>query len=230
MNAVNIGSLVLGERPLIAVALTDRDAAAINTLHGADLIELRIDMFNDLSDHNVKSVFAMARDRFGVPIIATCRLECEGGFRKIAEDDRLELLKAVTGLSDAIDVEINSEIATSVIAHVKQANKTVITSYHNFQHTPPIEELTAIMAKCKQAGGHITKIAVMANSQDDLQTMTLFTIDHYRDNIVTIVMGRLGMASRVFFPLIGSLFTFASIETLSAPGQMPIHDVSKFLR
>ncbi|MBF0317901.1 MAG: type I 3-dehydroquinate dehydratase [Nitrospirae bacterium] len=231
MSGVRIGKLTLGERPVIAVALTDRDVGTLDSLYGADLIELRIDMFDaPLNEHDKhRDTFMMARQRFDTPIIATCRSTEEGGFKQLTEDDRFELLRLVTPMADAVDIEINSSIAPRIIKLVKEAGKTVITSYHNFQHTPSIEELTAIIRRCKEAGTHITKIAAMANYQGDLQTMSLLTLNHCNDDIVTIAMGKVGMASRVFLPLIGSLFTFASIETVSAPGQMSIQEVSKFL-
>ncbi|MBF0609195.1 MAG: type I 3-dehydroquinate dehydratase [Candidatus Magnetobacterium sp. LHC-1] len=236
ISNVRIGRLALGERPAIAVALTNRDVETLETLYGADLMELRIDMFDcpigerAAGNTVIRDTFVRARQRFDTPIIATCRSTAEGGFRQLQEDVRFEVISSVTPLADAVDIEINSPIAHRVIDLVRQAGKMVIASYHNFQQTPPIEELTAIISRCKEAGAHITKIATMANSQGDLQTMALLTLNHQTADIVTISMGRLGMASRVFLPLIGSLFTFASIETVSAPGQMSIQQVSKFLR
>ncbi|MBF0337170.1 MAG: type I 3-dehydroquinate dehydratase [Nitrospirae bacterium] len=235
ISNVRIGRLALGERPAIAVALTNRDVETLETLYGADLMELRIDMFDcpigeQAGNAVIRDTFVRARQRFDTPIIATCRSTAEGGLRQLQEEVRFEVISSVTPLADAVDIEINSPIANRVIDLVRQAGKTVIASYHNFQQTPPIGELAAIISRCKEAGAHITKIATMANSQGDLQTMAMLTLNHYTADIVTIAMGRLGMASRVFLPLIGSLFTFASIETVSAPGQMSIQQVSKFLR
>ncbi|MBF0591951.1 MAG: type I 3-dehydroquinate dehydratase [Nitrospirae bacterium] len=228
---IRIGSLTLGQRPAIAVPLTNVDIERLDTLHGADLIELRIDMFEGhLSQQGVMAAFTMARGRFDAPIIATCRSTDEGGVRPFTDNERLEILSLVTPLSDAVDIEINSAIAPDVIKLVKEAGKTVITSYHDFKRTPPLKELDAIIARCKEAGTHITKIAVMANSQDDVETMRRFTLNHHNDDIITISMGSIGMGSRVLFPKIGSLLTFASIKTVSALGQMSIHEVIKHLR
>ncbi|KJU85576.1 Dehydroquinase class I domain protein [Candidatus Magnetobacterium bavaricum] len=232
IGSVRIGALTLGERPAIAVPLTNVDVEVLDTLRGADIIELRIDMFDDpFNQQSIRDTFTKARQRWPqTPIIATCRSSNEGGFKLLTENDRFELINLVTPMTDAVDIEIHSPIAPEVIKLVKDAGKTLITSYHNFKRTPSLEELDAIIARCKGAGTHITKIAVMACSQSDMETMTRFTLNHNKEDIVTIVMGEFGMASRVFLPRIGSLFTFAGIETVSAPGQMSIQEVSKFLR
>jgi 3-dehydroquinate dehydratase-1 len=46
---------------------------------------------------------------------------------------------------------------------------------------------------------------------------------------IGISMGDLGRYTRVVAPLFGSPITFASIDTISAPGQLDIHTTKNFL-
>src|SRR5512144_811083 len=98
-----LSHLRLGEAPLIAGVLTDRDVFTIDaeSLFPVDVIELRVDMFDDVSTDHIERVFRSARERFRRPIIATVRDIREGGQRAIA--DRLGLYETAIPLSDAVD-------------------------------------------------------------------------------------------------------------------------------
>ncbi len=227
---VKIGNIQLGERPLIAVPLTDNDIASLDSIHDADIIECRIDMFSDLSLKNIKTSLKNAKKKFNVPIIATLRLYSEGGAKNIAEDKRLKIFQSVSEIADAIDIELNSDIANHVISLALESGITAIASYHDFSITPSMRDLVSILKKGKDTGAHIVKIAVMANTYDDIRTITEFTLRHYEYNIVTIAMGEIGITSRFFLPFIGSLFTFATIKTQSAPGQISLDELKSYFK
>jgi len=65
----------LGEFPLIAGILTDRDFLSVDSdmMNAVDIIELRIDMFGLTEPGHVKDVFKEVRSRYNKPIIATVR-------------------------------------------------------------------------------------------------------------------------------------------------------------
>ncbi len=228
MQNIKIGNLIIGEEPLIVVPLTDRWVLSVNSLNGADIIELRIDMFSDLSSSHLKDVFMKTRDKFKTPIIATCRSANEGGAKDISDENRLSIIEAVIDISDAIDVEINSNIVGKVVSSAKGFKKITIASYHNFSETPSIDELTDLYKKGKSLDADIVKIAVMPINKKDMRTITEFTLRHYNNGIVTIAMGDMGRASRIYLPLIGSLFTYASLEKETAPGQLTVEEVRQF--
>ncbi|QWR78769.1 type I 3-dehydroquinate dehydratase [Candidatus Magnetomonas plexicatena] len=228
MKDVKIGNLTPGKRPLIVVPLTDADVKSISDVRPASMIELRIDMFSELSKDHIITILTETKTKFNVPIIATCRAFEEGGAVKIKDSSRIEIYSAAAQYADAIDVELNTGIFHDVLDIANHRKIPLIASFHDFTKTPPLHVLESLLEKSKNAGADIMKIALMANTTDDIRLLTNFTIEYCDSGIVCIAMGAIGMASRVFFPLIGSLFTFASLETTTAPGQISLHEMAKF--
>jgi 3-dehydroquinate dehydratase-1 len=221
----------LGEAPLIAGVLTDIDVltAKKDSLNPADLIELRVDMFEDISLGHIENIFRTARENFKKPIIATVRDVKEGGQREIA--DRLGIYRAVVPLSDVIDVEIGSDdILTEIKKLCNTYRKLLIGSYHNFESTPDDTFLDDIVSKGKDLGANIVKIAVMPENRDDLIRLFHFTLKHKDKGIITISMGDRGLPSRIFAPIFGSLITYGNINRPSAPGQMSVSELMDIFR
>jgi len=228
MPVVRIGEVTTGARPLIAVPLTDREVRGEAEPEAADIIELRVDMFENLTAEYVAHVVEMARERFSKPLITTVRSYSEGGAVKIEDRKRKELFKAIIDLTDAVDIEIESDIFGGIVRLARKRGKTSIASFHDFSATPGIDELSGIIRKGKSFRADIVKIAVMPNSMGDLRVITDLTLRYHEQGIITIAMGELGMASRIFLPMIGSLITFASLDISTAPGQLSIHRMKEF--
>lgn len=226
---IKIGSLTLGEKPLITAPLTDSDVHTLDSIYGADMIELRVDMFSHISLSYLEPVFKEAARKFNVPLIATVRANNEGGAKELDDKQRTEMYGAIIKLTDAVDVEINSKIAATVVSIAKKHKKKVMGSFHNFHETPPMRDLVQLIKKGRNLGVDFFKIAVMPQNLEDIRTITEFTLGHQDYGIVTIAMGELGMAARIYLPLIGSLFTFASIKTQTAPGQISINEIKRYL-
>lgn len=224
-------NLKLGEMPLIACAINDSDVKAVNidSLKPADLIELRVDMFENIAIKHVEEIFNIAREKFKKPIIATVRDVKEGGQKDIL--DRYGIYKTVIPLSDLIDVEINSE---DTIIEVKKLcrdyKKVMIGSYHNFEIMPSIDFLYDVFLKGKSLGADIIKIAAMANNNDDLTRLVTFTIKHRSEGLITMAMGDIGLPSRVINPIFGSLITYGYVNRPSAPGQLSIIELMNIFR
>lgn len=226
-----LSHLKLGEVPLIAGVLVDIDVFTIDaeSLAPADVIELRIDMFDDVSPDNVERVFRTARERLRKPIVATVRDPREGGQREIA--DRPGLYNIVIPLSDAIDVEINAEDTLLAAKSFLRNHKTLlIGSYHNFVETPDDTFLEGILSKGTHLGVDIIKIAAMAHTRQDLTTLLLFTHKHKDKGLITMSMGDAGLPSRIFSPLFGSLLTYGYINRPSAPGQLSVSELMQIFR
>ena len=231
---LKLGNLTLGAHPLIVVPLTDSDVESLDTLEGADAAEIRIDMFlmkNPADAGGISKTIALAAEKFRVPLIATFRRKEEGGAADVSEETRFSMLEAAAGMAvvSALDIEINSPIAARVIQLANRNGKLSIASYHNFQETPAENFLDETARRGWAPGADVVKIAVMPHTARDLRAITSFTLRHHERGVVTIAMGPLGAASRLYLPLIGSLMTFASIRTLSAPGQLTVAEARRFL-
>jgi 3-dehydroquinate dehydratase type I len=221
----------LGEIPLIAGVLTDTDVLTINkdSLNPADLIELRVDMFEDISLNHIENIFRVAKENFKKPIIATVRDVKEGGQKKIA--DRLGIYKAVIMFSDIIDVEIGNKDTMIAIKNLcKPCKKLLIGSYHNFELTPDDNFLDGIVLQGKELGADIVKIAAMAKNREDLIRLAFLTHRHKDKGMITMSMGDMGLPSRIFNPICGSLITYGYINHPSAPGQLSASELLYIFR
>ena len=229
---LRIGNIKLGTKPVVAVSLTDRD---LNNLPGkllslADMIELRIDMFKNISPAHVLNVCEMVKQKTGKPVIVTIRTGEEGGKLKIHDDERYRLFKIIIPYADAIDIEINSRISREIVKLGKVYKKIIIGSYHNFKETPDNAFLEMVLAKGKDTSADIIKLALYAKKKDDVARLLSFTIGHKTENIITISMGRFGGISRVINPLFGSLISYTHMSRSTAPGQLHITELVKLLQ
>ncbi|MCX7914568.1 MAG: type I 3-dehydroquinate dehydratase [Thermodesulfovibrionales bacterium] len=213
--------------PLIACVLDDRDVHEIieNSVSAVDLVELRIDLFEEISPKYVVKMVKNAKEKFKKPIIATIRDVSEGGQKEVP--DRLSLYRAVMPFSDLLDVEISFENLLREIKAIISDKTLLIGSYHNFDITPFDEYLESIIDKATTLGVDITKIAVKANSRDDLIRLSLFTLNYQKRGIVTISMGQEGLPSRVVMPLFGSIIVYGYISKPYAPGQLSIMQLTE---
>ena len=226
-----IGKCKLGQVPLIAGVLTDSDVSGLAPGHldSADLVELRVDMFDSLAPEHVEQVFRTAREKFGKPVIATVRDSSEGGKKEI--HDRPSMYRLVIPFADAVDVEI---LSAGVMKQAKdlcrEKGRLLIGSYHNFESTPADNFLEQLIATGIRNGADVVKIAVTVKEEDDYIRLMLLTLRHKSQGVITIAMGDKGLPSRVFSPLFGSLITYGSINGPSAPGQLSAVEVMDIFR
>lgn len=225
---INFGSVVLGGGPRIAVPFRDGNspasiARAVDL--GMDIAELRIDQF---AQRDAASVLNEVIKFTAVPVLATIRSDSEGGAWPTSDDAaRLDLYKAVLPDVAAVDIELSSKsIAADVVSAAHALGKPVVLSYHDFKQTPPLNTLNAIARDARSAGADIVKVAAMCGSQDDVRTLTRFTLDHVHEGVVVIGMGPIGATTRVLLPALGSLFTFAAYGEGTAPGQLQLEDMA----
>jgi 3-dehydroquinate dehydratase-1 len=233
---LKLGSLSVGRSgarmlPRVAVAYSDdvseteiRDARKA----GVDIAEIRIDLFRSMDPRYVLKKVAIFRS---LPTVATIRIAKEGGGWKGSEKDRLALFEKVLPHVDAVDVELSSlEQTGKFVAKAKKAGKVAVISHHNFKETPKAEFLENIVKESHAAGADIIKIAAKVLTSSDVRTLAsvLATSNH---NLLIIGMGGEGLITRLMFPALGSVMTFASVGRYqTAPGQIPYPDMMERLR
>jgi 3-dehydroquinate dehydratase I len=219
----SIGSCKLGAVPR-AVAIIDGPLALdkIKTIEelGADMLEVRVDCFEDGID-GVCEYIASTRRACSLPLIGTIRETAR------TRNNRSALFAKIIPLVDAVDIEIAAAIAPAIIA--MSAGKTVIVSEHDFERTPGSAELEAIARRAAALGGHIVKIAAMAHDREDVVRLLEFT---HRCPLpaVAFSMGEYGAISRVMSMLFGSLFSYGYVTKANAPGQLPLNKLVEELR
>lgn len=245
-GTVMVKNVTLGEgMPKICVSLTgatltelEEEAEALKAL-APDVVEWRSDFFAGVDNiEAVTEVLEMIQAILpDLPLIFTFRSAREGGERQIATEDYIRLNKAAaaSGLVDIIDVELFNEEADvqALIAAAHDCGVFVIVSNHDFQGTPPEEEIVSRLRKAQELGGDLPKIAVMPCSAADVLTLLAATNrmqEQYADRpIITMSMAGEGVISRLAGEIFGSALTFGAAHKPSAPGQVAVAELRKVL-
>lgn len=217
--------------PLIAVAFSGDTAAEVIAdaeNQGLDIAEMRIDHFPSTA---VADVLAEIGKFSMLHTIGTIRMAVEGGKWAGSEEQRLQLFRAIIPAVDAVDVELQARsILPQVVEAAHAHGKLVIVSHHNFQQTPALPTLQAVIDEAAAQKADVIKIAAHANNAEDLQRLAELTLANRDKRLIVIAMGADGLASRVFFPALGSKITFAYIGKQTAPGQLPFAELTQLLR
>jgi 3-dehydroquinate dehydratase I len=229
-GGLRIGSVELGVRPCVAVPFADRTTRAevlALALRGLDVAELRIDHFARFDPaHVLAQLDVFAR----IPVLATIRSAAEGGGWKGTEAERLALFRALLPRADAVDVEIASEIAGEVVGLARAAGKLAIASFHDFEKTPGDAELADVVARGRALGADVVKIATAVAGPCDLRSLARLLVGTDDIGLIAIGMGDRALATRLLFPALGSLLTYAHAGAATAPGQIPLDEMHALLR
>lgn len=205
--------------PLICVPIAEKTTTkAISSAKsyqkmGADLLEFRIDALENPTHQMVEEVL----EEIKIPVIATNRIESEGGFFKGSERERIDLLLVAAPHADYVDIELNSN--QNLQAKVIKAASQTIISYHNFTKTPSLIFLRKIIEDAHKLGD-IAKLAVLPHNMEDTLKILKLILEY--PHTIGIAMGEYGKYTRIMGPLFGAPFTYAMGDKSTAPGQMDI--------
>jgi 3-dehydroquinate dehydratase-1 len=226
MARLRIGKVVLRRaEPHVIAPFTDRTPPAIlrrGVDGGLALLEARVDLFRNTEPAHVLS--SVRKARAIAPVLGTVRSGSQGGKWTGGETERLALYRALLPHVDAVDVELDAEIRGAVVRAARKAKRTVVLSHHDFRTTPSASRLDALVRKSAKAGADVIKIATFVKSTNDVLTLSRLFVKHRNHPLVVIGMGERGRVTRVLFPAIGSLFTFASLGRKTAPGQLSLRE------
>lgn len=183
-----------------------------------DLVELRLDLFENLEITDLKKL----RAAFSLPMIFTLRDRSQGGGYSGSESKRLDEIRSLADLNpEYLDLEYH--VPLHFIREISTLHPEIklIISYHNFSETP--EDLNLIYKKLMQLPGAFYKIAVQAQSSIDALRILQF-LKECDGNVTAIAMGPDGQLSRVLGPVFGSKITYAclSSDEETAPGQINV--------
>lgn len=260
MKTIEVKNLVIGEGlpkicvPLIAERLEDlRRQAAAAGISGCDLVEWRLDMLRRWTDRyfglkrdaameEIAQGLAIIREETQVPIILTFRSADEGGFADIRRRDYYSVIRDIIEESDPdiIDIEgidpDNEDAIDRVefitnMAHENGIN--VILSNHDFDKTPPTEEIVKRICVMDSMGADVPKAAYMPKGPEDVNTVihaAKIAADYCDKPFIAISMGREGLPSRICSGQSGTAVTFAVASGASAPGQINVSDMRMLLQ
>jgi len=222
-----IGRVRLGAAPRVVLCVSDTRGGQLPAGCRPDLVEARIDLFRRRTPADVERTLHTLR-RSGRPLIATIRTTAEGGAWQGSETDREALFGAALPLVHAVDIELTSRtLRPRVIKAARASGRSVIVSSHDFDGTPPAAVLARRIQASRRAGADIVKLATRAESPTDVATLMATLLRYRAVPLVILAMGPVGMMSRVFFGVAGSLLTyaFADHDAPTAPGQMTLRSL-----
>jgi len=188
---------------MICVSIAESTpGACLRALKGLDFAEIRIDAFDAVGRDDIRRIFSR-RTR----LIAACR---PGKF-----DDRkkLDLLRAAVRAGAAyLDIEhdLKPPLKTALMKTAWAASSKVLMSFHDFEKTPSAPALERIIGSCFREGADAVKIACRVRSA--FENARLLGLLDGRRPLVVVGIGQPGKITRIVAPLIGGLFTYASLR------------------
>jgi 3-dehydroquinate dehydratase type I len=187
---------------MICVSLKETDPQkCLQILKKIDFAEIRLDKMG-LSPIHVRKFFSQHPK-----LIATYRI----GTEKNPHGKNL-LMSAIEAGAAYVDIEVEAhdEHKTDILQKARSHRCKVIISYHNYERTPSRSELKEIVNQCFEDNPDITKVACQVHSsKDNVRILELLSDTR---SLVVIGMGQLGKITRIVAPLLGSLFTYASLD------------------
>jgi 3-dehydroquinate dehydratase-1 len=223
------GSLILGAELRVVGTVSQADTLA--KLAGAgtpdcDIVEVRLDLIGADTPGWLEQ--AKAIEAQGLPVIVTVRLATEGGKWTQSDDARLPLFQTALEHLSAADIESRSPLLEKVSALAVRHKKALIVSHHDFQKTPPADELRQMIRKASNHGA-IVKIATLVQTDADLATLRELLSEKQQVHICLLGMGKLGPQTRTLFPKLGSCLTYGYLDVPVAPGQVPARELMREL-
>jgi len=193
----------------------------------SDCIELRADYIENLKFEDLDIIKKNAIKES----IFTCRSKKEGG---LFIGSRIELMKII---NKAINLDFNYvDVEISKLKFIDKSkcrkNVKIIGSYHNFDKTPTLRLLNAIVKKiASYSFVNIVKIATMVNNENDVINLTTIIIQKKRSqDLIVLGMGEKGKITRIISPLLGGYLTFASFSKKTAKGQIELKELQKIYK
>ena len=198
------------------------------------MAEIRLDSCR-MSSREIEECFSS-----DVPLVATCRVAEVMKNEPSLQDESLSaasreikaaqiaercLCQAIEAGARYVDIEIEAPKQMSKrVRNVAHENGTVfIRSYHDFDGTPSVDALRAVVVKCHYHGADMVKVATTACSADDVdRVLSLYDWcgdmqgtdmeDLAAGGLIAFCMGEAGRDSRVECLRRGAPFTYAALD------------------
>jgi 3-dehydroquinate dehydratase-1 len=209
----------------VAVEGIDEAVETANSVE-CDVVEVRLDHLADTS--NLKKLSSIKK-----PLMATCMPKWEGGKYGGEEPERIRVLESALDYCDYVSIELKTEskLRDGLIEKARELGVSVILAYHDFDKTPPLEEILETLKEEVEAGADIAKVAYMPEDKLDVLTVMNVLAEYKLDTpIIALSMGELGRISRVMAIALGAYLTFGCAEhgREAAPGQLTVGELNTF--
>jgi len=215
----------------LAVGPVPRVVGTLSTLTpkgklSGDIVEVRLDKIAPPSDWLNRCV---ALQSGGKPVLLTVRLRAEGGSWETDDAPRLDIYKQGLQELAAVDVELSSVISRAVAREAARLKKASVISFHDFEKTPPLLDLCAIVEKAHKIGS-IAKVSTMITRASDVDVLRSLLRRRWDKPLCVIGMGKAWSKTRIEFAILGSCLTYGYIDKPTALGQISAAEMVRRLR
>ena len=212
-----------GPAALETLAATPREARAV------DWVEVRLDQIaRDAWPRTLSACDALMASN--TPVLATIRWSREGGAYPNDDEERVALYRDLLPRVHAIDVELASAHAATLVRAAHEAGRTAVLSAHDFDKTPELASLEAAIAQGLALDADIVKIAAMSRGPEDYAPLVATLARSPRGRVALLGMGPYGVALRAFLPAAGSALAYAYLDVPAAPGQLSSDELGALMQ
>ncbi|MDF2576544.1 MAG: hypothetical protein K0S74_28 [Chlamydiales bacterium] len=208
--------------PIIGPTSAAIEQQMILAVAKGDIIEWRIDRFDDLSFADLPRFIPKNH-----PLLITALPAC---FHRLFESPLSEILQenVVKWVDFPWEANCNSVIERfrSLYPHIQ-----ILISHHNFEQTP--DHLEKLFQTLFDNQASVAKLATFSNSTlDSLRMLQAVRSYSHERQIIGVCMGELGPITRILAPRFGDIWTYAALspQHQSAPGQTPIDELIEIYR
>jgi 3-dehydroquinate dehydratase I len=185
----------------------------------ADVVEARLDLFP--SPALAPSADACrALEASGTPVLVTLRAARQGGRSQASDTERLASIEAALAFASWVDIEEDATIVADVAARVAARAGQLVVSHHDFERTPPPNELLRLADRCRPTPGAIAKIATAVRDASDRDA--LFALLAARPDRTCVIGMGAAPELRIELPARGSLLAYGYLDAPTAPGQLSV--------
>jgi 3-dehydroquinate dehydratase-1 len=186
---------------------------------GADYVEVRLDFIPPQQVISAAQAMAGDKDR----AVFTLRSKEQGGRFSGSEEERARLLRKLAEMRPMLlDVELSTLQANDNLAdYLELASIPVLASWHDFEKTPPSEELAKIMTEMRIYSNYVKVVTTAKSLDDSLRLLELYD-GAFGLYPIIFAMGEAGIITRIMSGLYGAPYTYAALEKAVAPGQLTL--------
>lgn len=191
---------------------------------GADFAEIRFDFLKPSEVMTAVDIIGEDRGK----CVFTLRSSAQGGKFSGTEEERMRLLRKLAEAKPMlVDVELDTlRVNDNLADYLDLASIPTLVSWHDFEKTPPNEELSSIITEMRIFSTYVKVVTTAASVDDSLRLMGLYESALGLHPII-FAMGEAGVLTRVMSVLYGAPYTYAALDKAVAPGQLTLAQMRK---
>ncbi len=189
---------------------------------GADFAEVRFDYLKPGEVMATVDIIGEDRGR----CVFTLRSKEQGGKFSGTEEERMRLLRKLAEAKPMlVDVELHTLKANDNLAdYLELASIPTIVSWHDFEKTPPNEELSSVITEMRIFSTYVKVVTTAKSIDDSLRLLKLYE-NAVGLHPIIFAMGEAGIMTRVLSVLYGAPYAYAALEKAVAPGQLTLEQM-----